>query len=80
MVTVRLFGSLREACGKDRLIIDDGAVRDALAHVAESGADDKLLRSCVMFVNNRPLRGISRLAVKLRDGDELALLPPVGGG
>ena len=80
MVTVRLFGLLQEKFGKSRLDAKAGTVREVLSCIAKTEAEEKLLQSCVMFINNKPLRGAARLAAKLRDGDELALLPPAGGG
>ena len=80
MVTIKLYGLLQEKYGKSRLDVEAGTIREALSCVAKKGADEKLLRSCVIFVNDKPLRGAARYAVKLHDGDELALLPPVSGG
>jgi len=80
MVTVKLYGVLREEYGASPLVIESGSVREVLSHVAKTDVDEKFLRSCVMFVNNRPLRGAVRLSARLRDGDELALMPPVSGG
>ena len=80
MIIVRLFGALREEHGESRLEVEAGSVGEAIIKVAITDAEEKLLRSCVIFVNNRPLRGMNRLKAKLRDGDELALLPPVSGG
>ena len=80
MVTVLLYGLLRTEFGKDRLAVQAGTLREIIAQIEGSGANEKLLRSCVMFVNNRPLKGINRLNVRLQEGDELALLPPASGG
>ena len=80
MVTVRIFGTLRDKLGCSRVTVDATTVREALERVAGSAVDKKLLRSCVLFVNNLPLRSINRLATGLCDGDEIAILPPVSGG
>ena len=73
-VTVRLFAVLRERAGREsvELDLDDGAtVRDAIAAV---GAADGI--PVVMAVN----REVAGDDVVLRQGDELALIPPVSGG
>ena len=80
MINIKFYGMMQEKYGKSRLDIEAGTVRDALNQVARTAAEEKQLRECVMFVNGKPLRGAARLAAKLRDGDELALLPPVSGG
>ena len=74
-VTVRLFAQLRERAGRRELELDlpeDAAVRDALAAVEELTAGIPV----VMAVN----REYADEGVKLRAGDELALIPPVSGG
>ena len=80
MITIKLYGMLQEKFVKSRFEVKANAVREAISCIAQTEAEEKLLRTCVMFVNNKPLRGAARLATKLRDGDELALLPPASGG
>ena len=80
MITVKLYGMMREDSGISRLEVQAGTVREACAQIVETGVDGKRLRSCVMFVNGRPLQGANRLSTRMRDGDELAILSPVGGG
>jgi molybdopterin synthase catalytic subunit len=74
-VSVRLFAGLREAAGRDELVLElpDGArVSDALAQVQHLAPDTPL----VLAVNREYA---SRDAV-LAPGDELAVVPPVSGG
>lgn len=80
MITVRLYGRVREECGKNQLDVEASTVREAIDETVKTGADKKLLQKCVIFLNDRPLRGLNRFESKLRDGDILAFLPPVGGG
>jgi MoaE-MoaD fusion protein len=74
-VAVRLFASLRERAGTDAVTLelaDDARVSDALAELEWlTGAT-----SVVMAVN----REYATPDVRLRAGDELALIPPVSGG
>jgi MoaE-MoaD fusion protein len=74
-VAVRLFASLRERAGTDAVTLelaDDARVSDALTELRWlTGAT-----SVVMAVN----REYATPEVRLRAGDELALIPPVSGG
>jgi molybdopterin converting factor subunit 1 len=74
-VTVRLFAMLRERAGRDRVELDlpDGAlVADALAALEDVRGG----MTCLLAVN----REYAPDEQALRDGDELALIPPVSGG
>lgn len=78
-VTVRLFASLREAAGRDRVELSvpsatpAGALWDLLpAGVADAPPPDGL-RYAVNHVWSIP-------GTPLRDGDEVALVLPVSGG
>lgn len=78
-IRVKLFASLREAAGRttiDLTLPDDATVADALA------ALDGQLRLTAR--GTRVALAVNRRYVEpdagLRDGDELALLPPVSGG
>jgi molybdopterin synthase sulfur carrier subunit len=80
LVTVRLFARLREIAGgpEVRLEVPDGAyVRDAWAALSarhpELGAYERSI-SCAVNED------YARMTAALRDGDEVAFLPPVSGG
>lgn len=86
-VKVLYFGLLRERFGvaDEALEIADGSTVSDLLHILhartskqamESGPDDRLWRSLAVAVN----REYSSPDAVLRDGDEVALLPPVSGG
>jgi molybdopterin converting factor subunit 1 len=79
-IQIRYFAALREAAGADAEALEapDGApvraVRDQLA--ARRPALAPLLPRCAVAVN----KAYVSAETTLRDGDELAFLPPVGGG
>jgi molybdopterin converting factor small subunit len=78
-VTVRLFASLREAAGADRLHLEVpaatpvGALWDLLPDDVRRGAPPDGLRYALNHVWSIP-------GAPLRDGDEVALVLPVSGG
>ena len=79
-VTIRLFARLREMAGASELArqVPDGAsARDAWDMlVAEFPAMADYSRNVSCAVNEE----YARMSSPLRDGDELAFLPPVSGG
>ena len=79
-VTIRLFARLRELAGASELrrqLPDGAVVRDAWdALVAEFPAIGDYSRNVSCAVNEE----YSRLTAALKDGDEVAFLPPVSGG
>ena len=86
-VRLLTFGVLRERlCGLDETVeLLEGATVGQLIEILrgrtsndsmDKEADEGLWRSLAVAVN----REYSSLAVVLRDGDEVALLPPVSGG
>lgn len=80
-VKVLAFARVRELLGGDRFELDvrDGATaEDAWAHLAQRCAGLLPLAGSTRIARNGRL--LSDRAEPLSDGDELALLPPVGGG
>ena len=90
-VRVLYFGVLRDVFGVSDEVAElpDGATvgellgllrgrtsNDSMGNGAESGADERLWRSLAVAVN----REYGSPSIVLRDGDEVALLPPVSGG
>jgi molybdopterin synthase catalytic subunit len=69
---VRLFAGLRERAGWSRREIDAATVGDVWAALGLGDEPDGLL-----YAVNREYAGRER---ELRDGDEVALIPPVSGG
>ena len=79
-VNVLLFASLREAVGESTIVLDladDATVRALIATLGETyPALAPRLPSAKVAVN----REFAEPEQELRDGDEVALLPPFGGG
>ena len=80
MVTIRLFGPIRENCGQGRISVEAGTMREVMRQAMQQKVDKKLFTMAVMFVNGQAVVGGKRWTVRLRDGDEVVLLSPVGGG
>ena len=80
LVTVKLFARLREIAGATdvQLQLSDGAtVRDAWNTLVQKHLDMTAFTSSVSCAVNEDY---SRMTATLRDGDEVAFLPPVSGG
>ncbi len=79
-VRVRLFAALREAAGKDSIDVplpDGATVSDLVQHLQEmEPALDGVAGAIYAAVNNRYVSPDT----PLKDGDEVALFPPVSGG
>jgi len=80
MVTVRFFGLARDAFGQREIIVRASTVGEILGAAAETADAKRLLRGALIFVNGSPVTGSRRFRRRLRDGDELAVLTPAGGG
>ncbi len=79
LVRVKLFASYAEAAGRDELDLSLAAgatAADALAAVRSQAWASRLPPSPAVAVNQR----YARSDAVLRDGDELAIIPPVAGG
>jgi sulfur-carrier protein len=79
-VRVLFFGVLKEVFGAasaDGELAEGARVADLLEiFVDRSGGREELMRSIAVAVNQE----YAKLEQVLRDGDEVALLPPVSGG
>jgi len=79
-IEVRFFAALREALGRDRqsLEIEAGqTVREVASSVTAGLASERMRALPLLYaVNERVVPG----ETELRDGDRLALLPPLCGG
>jgi len=92
-VTVKFFTTLREIVGKkeEKIELSSAANLDALLHLLSEkhGQEfnnyiyDELgnVRSYLQFlVNGKSAATLQGLKTKLKEGDQVAILPPVGGG
>jgi molybdopterin converting factor subunit 1 len=79
-VTVLYFGTLKDLFGltQEALDVPDGTTVEALLSVlrARTSKQSDIWRSLAVAVN----RDYAGVATVLREGDEVALLPPVSGG
>ncbi|MCC6042775.1 MAG: MoaD/ThiS family protein [Candidatus Verstraetearchaeota archaeon] len=91
-VKVKFFALLREAAGTKELEeeLEEGAtVRGLLERLGDKlpkrfrelvFEGREVSRNVIILVNRRGIRELDGLETKLKDGDEVALLPPVSGG
>ncbi|MFN4133360.1 MAG: ubiquitin-like small modifier protein 1 [Candidatus Hadarchaeales archaeon] len=91
-ITVRLFANFREAAGTGELEIPHAATVEELLDILvekfgenfskllyEPGAK-KLRTATNIFVNGQAIAVMDGLSTKLKDGDSVAIFPPVAGG
>jgi sulfur-carrier protein len=79
-VTVKLFAKLREIAGTGEVrlgLADNAVVRDAWQQLQSSHAGMAPYASSISCAVNADY---SRMSARLKDGDEVAFLPPVSGG
>ncbi|HEY8165431.1 MAG TPA: MoaD/ThiS family protein [Gemmatimonadaceae bacterium] len=78
-ITVRVFAAYADALGRAEvpLVLPDGAtVDDAVRSVSTLPGGQVIPRSPLVAVNHT----YASAAVRLNEGDEVALIPPVSGG
>lgn len=90
IVTVRVFGALRQALGQSevKLPCAGATVKDALVQLGQASSDDvaryifdkqgDLWRSLMLLVNGEPVS--DALCQKTNPGDVITLLLPLAGG
>ena len=79
-VTVRLFARLRELAGHDELrleVVDGSTALDVWNGLA---AEYPALAAYTKAISVAVNEDYSRLTASVREGDEIAFLPPVSGG
>ena len=91
-ITVKFFANFREAVGQER--VELAAVKDLAALLDElvrqfgermagqlyEPGSKKLRETVNILVNGRGVNFLDGLATKLKDGDVVAIFPPVSGG
>jgi molybdopterin converting factor subunit 1 len=79
-IQVKVFAAPREALGQGELVAElaSGAtVQDLIDHLQ---ASYPVLRAYTRFLSVAVNRSYVGMQTELQNGDEVALLPPVGGG
>jgi molybdopterin converting factor subunit 1 len=79
-VTVRLFARLRELAGRESWqmdVKDDATAADAWAVVTQTTPDLAPFGRAISVAVNT---SFARMSHPLREGDDVAFLPPVSGG
>ncbi len=74
-VRVLLFGAVAERAGRREIFLDADAVADVADVVAAAGCQDE--KALLVAVNHEIVRDPR---TRVRDGDEVALMPPFSGG
>ena len=75
MITVKLFGLVRIETGIKELQIEAANVRD-LQKALTQYLPKKKIKGCVLLINGKQANRFT----KLKDGDQVMLMPPVAGG
>ena len=75
MITVKLFGLVRLETGIKELQVNAANIRELRKEVSRYIPEEKV-KGCVLLVNGRQANNFT----KLKDGDQVMLMPPVAGG
>jgi molybdopterin converting factor subunit 1 len=76
-ITVRLFASMKDAAGVDAIQVRASSVAEVARELSTRfPAAQRLLERSRFAVNQQ----FASADIKLNDGDEVAVLPPVSGG
>ena len=75
MITVKLFGLVRLETGIKELQIDAANVRE-LKKALTQFIPEEMVKGCVLLINGKPANRFT----KIKDGDQVMLMPPVAGG
>jgi adenylyltransferase/sulfurtransferase len=89
-ITVKLFANFREAAGEDQIKIQADDIKTLLDKLTKIGGatlteqlctkNGKLRDTVHILVNGRGINLLKGLNTRLRDGDTVAIFPPVSGG
>jgi molybdopterin synthase sulfur carrier subunit len=89
-VKISLFGSLAKLVGEKTVYVDALTLEDAINEVSAKywkefrsrilDENGKIKRFVNVYVNGKDIRFLSNLKTALSDGDEVSIIPAVGGG
>jgi len=92
-VTVKFFTALREIVGKREEVLEFSkgtTIKELLKHLSESHGqalkeyiynERGRAKSHLQFlINGKSITTLKGFETKLKDGDKIAIIPPVGGG
>ena len=93
-IVVKAFATIREAVGEfGRVVLEfpgEVTIKNLLEILSERfgekfdaevlDADGLLKKTIKVFVNGRDIEFLNGLSTVLKDGDEVALIPPIAGG
>ncbi|TET49542.1 MAG: MoaD/ThiS family protein [Anaerolineales bacterium] len=79
-VKVRLFAAPREALGAGEIKVELPPNATVESLIEQLQSEHPVLKSYTRFLSVAVNRSYVSLQKELHDGDEVALLPPVGGG
>ena len=88
-ISVKMFATVREAAGTSECVLEADDLADLVSKLRRNlgPALSKILDQLdsdpdglVILVNGLNVERRSRTTVKLRDGDDVAVFPPVSGG
>jgi molybdopterin converting factor subunit 1 len=83
LVKVLYFASTREITGKtqEAVELEDGStVKDLQTRLSAAYVLLDFERHCIKLAVNKQYQTEDTLLTKLKDGDEVALIPPISGG
>ena len=75
MITVKLYGLIRLETGIKELQVEADNIRQ-LQKALTRWIPEEQIKGCVLFVDGRQANRFT----KLKDGDQVMLMPPVAGG
>lgn len=75
MITVKLFGLVRLETGMKELAVDAESIKELKKELSRS-IPEETIKGCVLLVNGKHANRFT----KLKDGDQVMLMPPVAGG